>query len=172
MVRGRGFVVPYAVGLTTGCFWLASASASPPSVFLPVYTELYHEGDVVGTCANKKMFGRWWLRAHLELTVLWNGCHVQQPPSGVCRSHVDPCVLGPARMWRCRGDAAFGAEVRSVDSLFEWPVGSCACLIADYPGRRLVWGSAEGNQNKRVHAHANAPRWMPRGVRRLHLALV
>jgi len=49
-----GFVVPYAVDLMTGCFWLASASASSPSVFLPVYTELYYECNV-GMCANKMM---------------------------------------------------------------------------------------------------------------------
>jgi len=49
-----------------------------------------------------------------------------------------------------------------VDALSEWLVGSSACLIAEYPGWRLVWGSAEGKQNKRVHVHATAHRPMSR----------
>jgi len=102
------------------------------------------------------------LRAHIELTALWNGWYVQHP-SGVCKFGSDSRVHGQARMWCCRpGGAAFGAEVKSVDALSEWLVGSSTCLVAEYPGWRLVWGFAEERQNKRVHVHATAHRRMSR----------
>lgn len=111
------------------------------------------------------------MRAHIELTALWNGWYVQHP-SGVCKFGIDSRVHGQARMWCCRpGGAAFGAEVKSVDALSEWLVGSSTCLVAEYPDG-VLYGALQKRDRTNVYMCMQLRTGGCPGVWWLHLALV